>query len=196
MIAVIALVVLSQVPFAYRRYIFSQTAEKIASDEAARRMVEDAAFDEYRGVIHAHTSLGGHSRATFDELISGARSAGLDFVVLTEHWSDSYDTSALTLNGRYADTLFVAGNEIDTSDGDRMLMVPGSPDAAALRRSSTRDVIQKLHNEGRLALVTFPERFHSWRADVDGVEVFNLHTAAQNVNRLTALFDLIWSGSA
>ncbi|KXK01587.1 MAG: hypothetical protein UZ17_ACD001001813 [Acidobacteria bacterium OLB17] len=196
LIGLAVIIILSQVPFAYRRYVLGQAAGQIAADDASRRHVEDAKFDEYRGVIHAHTAIGGHSLATFDELISGANAAGLNFVVTTEHWSDDYDTSALTLSGMHRDTLFVAGNEIDTADGDRMLMVPGSADAAGLRRLSTRDVVKKLHDEGRLALVTYPERFHSWRADIDGDEVFNLHTAAKNVNRLTALFDLIWSGSS
>ncbi len=194
--AVAALVILSQVPFAYRRYVIGQVADQIAADNAARKQIEDARFDEYRGVIHAHSAIGGHSKATFDELIAGANSAGLNFVVMTEHWSDSYDTSAMTLSGMHGNTLFVAGNEIDTADQDRMLMVPGSADAAGLRRLSTRDVVKKLHDEQRLALVTYPERFHSWRADIDGVEVFNLHTAAKKINRFTALFDLLWSGSS
>ena len=196
LIVLAVLAVLSQVPFAYRRYVFGETADKIASDNAARRHVEDARFDEYTGIIHAHSAIGGHSKATFDELIAGANAAGLNFVVMTEHWSDAFDTSAMTLSGFHGNTLFVAGNEIDTADDDRMLMVPGSADAASLRRLSTRDVVKKLHDEKRLALVTYPERFHSWRADIDGVEVFNLHTAAKNINRLTALFDLIWSGSS
>lgn len=196
LIAVAVLVVLSQVPFAYRRYVIGQVADQIAADNAGRRQVEDAKFDEYQGVIHAHSAIGGHSKATLDELIAGADAAGLNFVVMTEHWSDAYDTSAMTLSGVHGNTLFVAGNEIDTSDDDRMLMVPGSADAASLRRLSTRDVVKKLHDEKRLALVTYPERFHSWRADIDGVEVFNLHTAAKSINRFTALFDLLWSGSS
>jgi len=196
LIAVAVLVILSQVPFAYRRYMIGQTADKIASDNTARRQIEDARFDEYHGAIHAHSAIGGHSNATFDELIAGANAAGTNFVVMTEHWSDAYDTSAMTLSGQHGNTLFVAGNEIDTADDDRMLMVPGSADAAGLRRLSTRDVAAKLHNEHRLALVTYPERFHSWRADIDGVEVFNLHTAAKNINRFTAFFDLLWSGSS
>lgn len=196
LIAAAVLVILSQVPFAYRRYVIGQVADQIAADNAGRRQIEDAKFDEYQGVIHAHSAIGGHSRATFDELIAGANAAGLNFVVMTEHWSDAYDTSAMTLSGVHGNTLFVAGNEIDTADDDRMLMVPGSADAAGLRRLSTRDVVKKLHGEKRLALVTYPERFHSWRADIDGVEVFNLHTAAKSINRFTALFDLLWSGSS
>jgi hypothetical protein len=196
LVAVLVALIAAQIPFVYRRWQLSLAAKQIAATNASSKAESDARFDEFVGVIHAHTSLGGHSTGTFDELISGANSAGLDFVLMTEHWSDSFDTSALTLNGQFGRTLFIGGNEIDTADGDRLLMIPGSAEAASLRRLSTRDVVAKLHNERRLVLVTYPEKFRTWDADFDGIEVFNLHTAAANVNRLAALGDLLWSGGS
>lgn len=192
MIALAAL----QAPFIYRRWKLGQVAEKIAVAERDRVVRNDDEFVEYIGIIHAHTSLGGHSTGSFDELISGANKAGLDFVVMTEHWSDDYDTSSLTLSGKYGRTLFVAGNEIDTADGDRFLMLPGSRDAAGLRRSSTDAVLAKLHSEQRLAMITYPEKYNSWNAEFDGIEVFSLNTAAKAIDKLTGPFDVIWSGRA
>ncbi|MBK7932714.1 MAG: hypothetical protein IPK01_04305 [Acidobacteria bacterium] len=121
---------------------------------------------------------------------------GLDFVLMTEHFSPNYDTSSLTLNGTFGKTLFIGGNEIDTSDADRFLMIPGSADAPGLARMPTEQVIEKLHAENRLVLVTYPEKLRSWNASFDGVEVFSLHTAAKQLNPFVAFFDLIWSGSA
>lgn len=189
----LALLIAIQVPFIYRRWEIGRLADRIASAEKGRIVREDPQFREYKGIIHAHTALGGHSTGSFDELIAAANSNDLDFVVMTEHWADEYDTSALTLNGVYGKTLFVGGNEIDTSDGDRFLMIPGSADAAGLRKMPTTAVIEKLHTENRLALITYPEKFHSWDSDFDGDEVFSLHTNAVKMNPFTTLFDLIWS---
>ena len=193
MLLVLAVLIAIQVPFIYRRYEIGRLASSIAGAEANRTGREDPKYKEYKGIIHAHTSLGGHSTGSFDELIAAANSNDLDFVLMTEHWADEYDTSALTLNGVSGKTLFVGGNEIDTADGDRFLMIPGSADAAGLRKLSTNAVIEKLHSENRLALITYPEKFKSWDSSFDGDEVFSLHTIATKMNPFTTLFDLIWS---
>lgn len=189
----LAVFVAIQAPFIYRRYKVGRLAEKVAALNAERTVRTDDRFNEYKGIIHAHTNLGGHSTGSFDELIAAANANDLDFVIMTEHYSDAYDTAALTLNGVYGKTLFVGGNEIDTADSDRFLMIPGSGDATGLRKVPTAAVIEKLHSEKRLALVTYPEKFKSWDTDFDGIEVFSLHTNAKKMNPFTAIFDGIWS---
>jgi len=193
LLILLAVVVVLQVPFVYRRYLTGRIAGKIAELESRRIDRENAGYNEYKGIIHAHTSLGGHSTGGFDELIAAANANDLDFVLMTEHYSDQYDTSALTLNGVYGKILFVGGNEIDTADGDRFLMIPGSAEAASLRRLPTERVVEKLHSENRPALVAYPERFKSWNADFDGIEVFSNHTQAKRANPLLLAGDLIWS---
>ena len=198
LLILLAVLIAVQAPFIYRRYKLGKLAEKVSElkrpepDPNPRNKVDD--FTEYKGIIHAHTNLGGHSTGSFDELIAAANANDLDFVIMTEHWSDTVDTAALTLNGVYGKTLFIGGNEIDTADpGDRFLMVPGSSDAAGLRKLPTTAVIDKLHAENRLALVTYPEKLKSWDANFDGIEVFSLHTNAKRMNPFTAVFDAIWS---
>ena len=190
---VLIVLLLIQIPFIYRRYQNGKLAEKINQLQSQRTVQPDPNYTEYKGIIHAHTSLGGHSTGTFDELIDGANANDLDFVIMTEHYTDKYDTSALTLNGVYGKTLFVGGNEIDTSDGDRFLMMPGGPDAARFSKMPTNVVLSTLHSENRLAFITYPEKFKSWNSDFDGDEVFSLHTNAKKMNPFLALFDLIWS---
>ncbi|MGB7207843.1 MAG: hypothetical protein WBD27_04215 [Pyrinomonadaceae bacterium] len=193
LIILLAILVAIQAPFIYRRYKVGKLAEKIATLNAERTRRTNDRFTEYKGIIHVHTSLGGHSTGGFEELIAAANANDLDFVLMTEHYSDTLDTAALTLNGVYGKTLFVGGNEIDTADSDRFLMIPGSGAAAGLRRVLTAAVIEKLHAENRLALVTYPEKLNSWDAAFDGIEVFSLHTNAKKMNPFTAIFDGIWS---
>ena len=192
----IAAIVLLQLPFVYRRYRIGQLAERIDQLNAQRSAIEDRSFKEYKGIIHAHTSLGGHSTGSFDELISAANTGDLDFVIMTEHYTDLYDTSALTLNGLYGKTLFIGGNEIDTADSDRFLMIPGSAEAAGMRKLPTKAVLERLHAENRLAFITYPEKFRSWDSDFDGDEVLSLHTQMKEANPFMLFFDLIWSYGA
>ena len=193
LIVLLVLLLLAQIPFIYRRYQTGKLAEKIAQLDAQRTTYTDPNFKEYKGIIHAHTNLGGHSTGSFDELIAAANANDLDFVLMTEHYSDTFDTAEKTLNGLYGKTLFVGGNEIDTSDGDRFLLIPGGGEAAKARMSGTAAFLEKAHAENKLALITYPERFKSWDSAFDGIEVFSLHTAAKQMNWLTAVGDLIWS---
>ena len=193
LLALLILLLLAQIPFIYRRYQTGKLAEKIAHLDAQRTSYTDPNFKEYKGVIHAHTTLGGHSTGSFDELIAAANANDLDFVLMTEHYSDTFDTSAQTLNGVYGKTLFVGGNELDTTDGDRFLLIPGGGEAAKARMSGTTAFLDAAHRENKLALITYPERFKSWNSQFDGIEVFSLHTAAKSMSWLAALGDLIWS---
>jgi hypothetical protein len=192
-LVLLALLVLAQIPFIYRRYQTGKLADKIAQLDAQRATYTDPNFKEYKGIIHAHTNLGGHSTGSFEELIAAANANDLDFVLMTEHYSDTFDTAAQTLNGVHGKALFVGGNEIDTSDGDRFLLFPGGGEAARARMSGTAAFLEKAHAENKLALITYPEKFKSWDSAFDGIEVLSLHTAAKQMNWLMTLGDLIWS---
>lgn len=193
----LGVLLLVQIPFIYRRYQIGQLSNKIS--ELAKQSSEikkDPNFNEYKGVIHAHTSLGGHSTGSFEELIAGANANDLDFVVMTEHTTEAYDTSALTLNGIYGKTLFVGGQEANTSSGDRFLLVPGSGESFSDAKLETVPFLEKHHAQKRIALITYPEKFNTWSSDFDGVEVFSLHTNAKKASWFYGFFDLIWSFSA
>lgn len=194
-----AVIVAVQVPFIYRRHQIGQLGNKISelgkfSLDLPRH--ETTGFTEYVGVMHAHTSLGGHSTGTFNELIKAANENALDFVAMTEHYDLSYDTSALGLNGVYGKTLFVNGQEVDANDGGRYLLFPGSPDSPALAKLDSKALLEKIHSEGRIAVNNYPDRKTSDNTDFDGMEVYSLHINAKKSNPFTAVLDVIWSFSA
>lgn len=193
LLVLLAVVLLAQIPFVYNRRQTGKLAEKIAQMQTQRTNFSNPNFNEYKGIIHAHTNLGGHSTGSFDELIGAAVVNDLDFVVMTEHFSENYDTSALTLNGFYGKTLFVGGNEVDTASVDRFLMIPGGADAYRLAFEKTESFLEKAHSQNRIALITYPERFKTWDANFDGIEVFSLHTNAKKMNPATFIFDALWS---
>src|SRR5712692_286605 len=144
LIALLGLIVASQLPFAYRRYRLSRlqnTIQQLASQRVPQ--VTESEYIDYKGVIHVHSSLGGHSTGNFAELIAAAKANELDFVIITEHPQSEFDTSAMTLSGVHAGTLFVNGNEVVTANGDRLLLIPGSETAALAGSQSTQEVIDK-----------------------------------------------------
>jgi hypothetical protein len=192
---ILIILVLVQIPFIYRRYQLGKLSQKIEQLQAERTVREDPGFRDIKGVIHIHTSLGGHSTGGFDELIEGANVNALDFVVMTEHSSASFDTADLTLNGNYGNTLFIGGNEMDTAT-DRFLLVPGGSEAGFFNKVETKDFIEREHKLDKLAFITYPEKHKTWDANFDGIEVLSLNTAAKQINPLPVVFDLIWSYSA
>src|SRR6266851_3191851 len=195
LIVLLGLVVLSQLPFAYRRYRLARLQKAIQQLESQRAAPQgESDFVDYRGVIHVHSSLGGHSTGTFTELIAAAKANQLDFVIMTEHPQAEFDTSAMTLSGVHAGVLFVNGNEVATASGDRLLLIPGSADAASMSTQTTQEVIAKQKSAGGLAFAAYPAESQNWQSSsADGVEVYNLFTNARQYNAAIMLFDGLWS---
>ena len=195
LIAILGLVILSQIPFAYRRYRLRRlrnTIQQLATQRVPPSPESD--YADYKGAIHVHSFLGGHSKGNFTELISGAKANQLDFVIMTEHPQAEFDTSAMTLNGLHAGILFVNGNEVSTASGDRLLLIPGLPNAASMSTQTTQQVIDQQRSAGGLAFAAYPSESQSWTAtSVDGVEVYNLFTNAREINRVVTFFDGLWS---
>jgi hypothetical protein len=196
---VLFVALLSQTPFIYRRYKLGQLNAKIQELNAAREVRDDPAYADYRGVIHVHSFLGGHSNGTFAEIERAAQANGLAFVLMSEHPSGDYDTRALTLKGVRGGVLFVQGSETSESAEDRLLTSGGSTAAAttggASAVASTQESINRAKAAGQLIFIAHPETFHSWRevSGFDGMEIYNLHADAKNINRLSLFFDGLWS---
>lgn len=193
LLTLLVVVLLSQAPFAYRRYRLNRLRDAI-QQLATQRITSDGANDyvDYKGVIHVHTSLGGHSTGTFTELIDAAKANRLDFVIMTEHTQADFDTAALTLSGVHGGVLFVNGNEVSTTDGDRLLLIPGPSNAN--ERHSTKEFVDAQKISHGLSFAAYPTESAHWQSSsVDGVEVYNLFTNAKQINRLATVFDGLWS---
>jgi hypothetical protein len=191
----LVLALLSQLPFAYRRYKLGRlhaAIQQLNSTGAHTQTQGD--FVEYKGVVHVHSSLGGHSTGTFEDIIAAARTNKLDFVVMTEHPSNNFDTASMTLKGVHAGVLFVNGLEVATANQDRLLVMPGDDVAAGGNVLTTQQFVAQEKAKGSLAFVAYPQEFKSWDAGgYDGVEVYNVFTNAKKVNPFLTFFDGLWS---
>jgi hypothetical protein len=193
LLLLLALIVISQIPFVYRRYRLGRLRTAIQQLSSQRTPNENTGeYVDYKGVVHVHTFLGGHSTGTFEELIAAAKANGLDFVIMTEHPQAEFDTSAMTLSGVHSGVLFVNGNEMVTANGDRLLLIPGSSTAATAL--STKDVVEQQKARGGLVFAAYPADSQTWATtSVDGVEVYNLFTNTRQINRVVTFFDGHWS---
>ena len=195
LIVMLGLVVLSQLPFAYRRYRLGRLQKAIQQLESPRTAPPgESEYVDYQGVIHVHSALGGHSTGAFAELIAAAKANQLDFVIMTEHPQAEFDTSAMTLSGVHAGVLFLNGNEVATASGDRLLLIPGSANAASMSTQTTPEVISKQKAAGGLTFAAYPAESQTWQSSsADGVEVYNLFTNARQYNAAVMFFDGLWS---
>jgi len=189
----VVFILVSQVPFAYRRYQLGRLNAVIQVLNAERRILDsNNRFVEYRGVVHVHSFLGGHSSGNFAEIISGAQANQLQFVIMTEHLEKDFNTAEMTLKGIHGGILFVSGNEVSATNGDRVLMIPGL--AGSADGLSTKQTMATAKASGSISIIAYPEEFQSWDADgYTGVEVYNVYTNARRINPLIALFDTLWS---
>ena len=171
LLVVLFLLLLSQIPFAYRRFKLRRLSSTIQQLNSQRTPAQPNGFKEYKGVIHVHSFLGGHSAGTFGEIISAAQANQLQFVIMTEHTEKEFDTAAMTLKGMHGGVLFINGNETSVENGDRTLVLPGN-----------------------VSIVAYPQEFKNWdAAPINGVEVYNVFTNAKQANPLIAFFDVLWS---
>lgn len=171
LVIVLVVLLLSQTPFAYRRFKLRRLNATIQQLQSQRTQQQTSGFTEYKGVVHVHSFLGGHSSGTFSEIISAAQANQLQFVIMTEHTEKDFDTAAMTLQGVHGGVLFINGNEVSAENGDRSLALPGDVSIAA-----------------------YPEEFKNWdAARINGVEVYNVFTNARRINPVVAFFDVLWS---
>jgi hypothetical protein len=195
LMGLLLVVLLSQLPFAYRRYKLGRLHSAIQLLNSQRTPdISDSAFREFRGVAHVHSFLGGHSNGNFEDIIAAAKSNQLDFVVMTEHTSNDFNTAAMTLKGFHAGILFINGNEVSLTDSDRLLLLPGDDTVVVATSSTTQNIVSNARSHGSLGVVAYPQDFKAWEAGgYDGVEVYNVYTNARQINPFIMFFDGLWA---
>ncbi|HEY0171339.1 MAG TPA: hypothetical protein VGB98_09985 [Pyrinomonadaceae bacterium] len=192
-LALLAVLVASQAPFACRSYRLRRLGAAVDALNHGRAAAPPGEpFAEYAGVFHVHSSLGGHSTGKLEEIVRAASDERLSFVVMTEHPAALLDTSAATLRGIHDGVLFLGGSELVASDGGRLFVVPGF--APPAQKPALRDLAARAKSEGGLAVVGYPEEVRDLGAGVyDGVEVYNVYTNAKRINYATLFFDGLWA---
>ena len=146
----LVLLAVMQLPFLYsvvetyqlRRYL----------QHLPREGVEIAApFQDLRGAIHVHSLLGGHSLATYREIIQAAKDTNCDYIFVTEHPKDEF----LCRKSQDPSVVMIYGHEEIQEESFRVLS------------SGAQEVTFLTHVKGSVD----PSGF-------TGLELFNLHESS------------------
>ncbi|MBI3609548.1 MAG: PHP domain-containing protein [Nitrospirae bacterium] len=138
-----------------------------------------AGYRDFPGVVHVHSLLSHDSRGTMDEIIEGAKQAGLSFVVMTDHHNPRVYTQGF--EGWFDNILVIRGSEIikgcagrtgDTCNSLLILGLKNYLDPAAL---TMPQIIARVKRQGGLAFVAHPNGFTDWDSQgIDGMEIYDI----------------------
>ena len=127
----------------------------------------------WQGAYHVHSTRSDGS-GTPEAIARAARTAGLDFVILTDHGDATRSPDA----PRYVDgVLLIDGVEISTDDGHYVAM--GLAAAPYPLAGEGRAVVEDVRRLGGLGILAHPDSprgalaWHDWSVDADGFEWVN-----------------------
>ena len=150
--------------------------------------VPAGAYYDLRGAVHVHTRASHDSAGEIGDLVDAAHGAGLAFVALTEHPRRSRFVPA---KGVVEGVILIPGWELGTAGGS--ILALGVEHRRGLPRNDPHALVEAIHARGGAAFVGHlelsgladPERYAA--ADPDGIEIVNLHAAA-NEHRFALAF--------
>lgn len=192
LLGVCIVVAVSQIPSIFNLFQTYQQSNLVASSEFDSTRKTPDGYREYLGVIHVHSSIGGHSYGSFEDIKTAAAANELDFVVMTEHISTSRDTFGKSIEGEHNGVLFISGNEVGIANDNRFLVIEGFRDLAETGRLPMKEFLERVQTPERLALTSHPEK-GDHNNTTDGIEVFSLHNSAMEMSKPHFVYDAIWS---
>jgi hypothetical protein len=153
-----------------------QVHRDVARLGALSRSVTTAGpYQDARAVIHAHSYLSHDSRGTPEEIISGAKKAGMRVIFMTDHYTDDRRFLREALRGERDGILFIPGSELSqgllTFRMERANWAPGASDA---------EVLTTLNKKGGVGFVAHPEKRTAWNLPFAGMEIYNTHADAED----------------
>ena len=143
------------------------------------------------GAVHIHSNYS-DGLGSVPDVMEGAREAGVDWVLLTDHntqqplrdnWEEKYNGSPLLL----------IGTEVTVEHGAFILALQMPPSWEPTKAQKPQVAIDEVRERGGLPLVSLPfDVKHPWRAwdaeGCEGLEIINLSTVARRHINLLSLF--------
>src|SRR5262245_27473422 len=150
-------------------------SEGRARYQKSRHMVSiEMGYDDIRGVLHAHAEDSTHTGGTRGELLAAAKSAGVQFVMLTDHVLPPRDFVNADSRGMKDGVLFLPGAE---SEGFLVFPQRSFINAYIDKTFSTREEYLKVAKSagGIIFLSHVEEQLDSTVGELDGLEIYNHH---------------------
>jgi hypothetical protein len=135
-------------------------------------------YQDFRVVIHSHSYLSHDSRGTPEEILAGAKAAGVHAVLMTDHYTEDRRFLREALRGVREGVLFVPGTELNCGLlCFRIDRIDWPADA------SDREIVRRVREGGGLAFIAHPEGRTDWSLPFfAGMEIYNTHADAEDGN--------------
>jgi hypothetical protein len=126
-------------------------------------------WQDYRVLVHVHSSLSHDSRGTLDEIVAAAKATGVRALLFTEHPGPNFDYFTDGHRGLVDDVLLIPGAE---TPGllifPKHQLDPNTPTPQALADATKKD--------GGLVFLSHLEERMDWNIKgLDGTEIYNTH---------------------
>jgi hypothetical protein len=194
LIAGFALIALFHTPLYHRFYLFPKQAKAWETIRAHRVPVaiEDG-WNEYRGVMHAHSELSHDSKVPFPEIAAALKKADVSFIFMTDHPDKGKGDYSKGWKGLHEGILFVRGYEMVAG-----FMPWGLPDDTILDTKEEPALLAKrIQALGGVLFIAHCEEPRPWDIpEITGMEIYNLHADLkdENINELAPEIVLsLWS---
>jgi hypothetical protein len=172
----------------YHRFVGFPREEAAWQALRAQRqpVTNDTGWTEYRGILHSHSHLSHDSEVPFEEILRALKTAGLDFICLSDHPVQGRADFSAQWRGLHDGKLFVPGFEM--KDG---IMPFGVAAGVVLsNQTDSATLARQIVENGGVLFYAHPEEPRDWnRPELTGMEIYNLHTDFKR--RHTALVSLL-----
>jgi hypothetical protein len=158
-----------------------------------RRDVERTdGWTEYRGVCHSHSHFSHDSTVPFETIVKACKTAGVDFICMTDHCVDGQADYGIQWRGLHDGVLFIPGFEMQ--DG---FMPWGLPSETVLPCGEDPHVLaRRIHELGGILFFAHSEEPRIWDLpELNGMEIYNIHTDIKEEGYFTFVPDFILNGS-
>jgi hypothetical protein len=138
----------------------------------------DPPYQDIRAVIHSHSYLSHDSRGTVEEILAGAKAAGVRVILMTDHYTPDRRFLREGLRGMRDGILFIPGTELSSGLlAFRIDRIDWPADASAA------DVLRRLREGGGIGFIAHPEQRTEWSLPpFAGMEIYNTHADAEDAN--------------
>lgn len=166
----LVVLLLLQAPFLFSLYQSWRVKAYLQGLQTQRTAAPENPFLDMRGTIHVHSAAGSHSLGTYPEIIAAAKAAGYHYVFITEH---THRKAQLFRRLQDDELITIYGKEVELENGARILV------------SEEEGQPQPLTIVSELAGSKLPQ-------EADALEVFNLHTSAQQRQNVFEWINLVY----
>ena len=121
-------------------------------------------FYDYAGAVHFHSNYSYDGNVSIDRIVEDAKSAGLDFIMLTDHFR--LDAKKDGHEGWHEDVLLIVGEEISPRYNHYLAFNIKEPIVTKRYENKPQEYIDEVNNQGGLGIIAHP--------DHEGTELFGV----------------------